>query len=148
MFKENKIWLGHGFDNGNAYFGVRDVEYYENKPYFDKSTGLVKFRNVDWFTNLDFKQRYEDLLLYKQYAPEEYPKYDNYDVINVDKTREIPMDYKGVMGVPISFLDKHNPDQFEVLGLANSARWIGYKCLTLIEGRKIYNRIFIKNKRL
>ena len=63
-----------------------------------------------------YKKRHEDLILYKKYNPEEYPKYDNYDAINVDKTNDIPMDYKGVMGVPITFLDKYNPEQFEIIG--------------------------------
>ena len=85
--------------------------------------------------------------LWKNYTPDEYPPYDNYDAINVDKVAEMPDDYDGVMGVPITFLDKHNPDQFEILGIANSARWIGYECFTLIEGRKIYNRIMIRRKR-
>lgn len=68
-----------------------------------------------WFTNLDHKKRHEELILYKHYTPEEYPKYDNYDAINVDKVAEIPCDYDGVMGVPITFLDKYNPEQFEIV---------------------------------
>lgn len=84
---------------------------------YDKKTGLVKFRNCCWLTNLDHKKRHEELELYKKYTPEEYPKYDNYDAINVDKVAEIPEDYFGVMGVPITFLDKYNPEQFEIYGL-------------------------------
>jgi len=86
--------------------------------------------------------------LYKKYSPEEFPKYDNYNVINIDKIADIPMDYDGVMGVPITFVDKYNPEQFEILGVANSARWIGHECLTIIDGRRIYNRILIKNKKV
>ena len=75
----------------------------------------------------------------------DYPKYDNYDAINVDKTSDIPMDYNGVMGVPITFFDKYCPSQFEILGIANNVRWIGdFPCLTKINGNKIYNRILIK----
>ena len=66
---------------------------------------------------MDYKERHEDLILYKTYNSEEYPKYDNYDAINVDKTAEIPMDYNGIMGVPITFLDKYNPEQFELVGI-------------------------------
>ncbi len=113
------MWFGYGFSNGNAYFKVADVERYESKSYFDESTGLVKFRNVGWFTNLDHAMRHEELILYKRYSPEEYPAYDNYDAINVDKTAEIPMDWDGAMGVPITFLDKHNPEQFEVMGITD-----------------------------
>jgi hypothetical protein len=71
--------------------------------------------NVCWFTNLDTAKDTKILILYKKYTPEEYPTYDNYDAINVDKTKDIPMDYKGAMGVPITFLDKYNPDQFEII---------------------------------
>ena len=100
-----------------------------------------------WFTNLDTSKRHEDFTLYKKYTPKEFPKYDKYDVINIDKVSDIPLNYDGVMGVPITFVDKYNPKQFEILGIANSARWIGYKCLTLIQGKKIYNRILIKRKK-
>ena len=73
-----------------------------------------------WFTNLDISKRHEDLILYKIYNKSDYPKYDNYDAINVDITKDIPMDYKGAMGVPITFMDKYNPEQFEIIGLGNS----------------------------
>ena len=101
-----------------------------------------------WLTNLDHKKRHEDLILYKNYTPEEYPNYDNYNAINVDKTKDIPADYAGAMGVPITFLHKFNPEQFEILGIANSARYIDFECYTMINGKKIYNRIIIKNKKL
>ena len=74
-----------------------------------------------WFTNLDYKERHEDIALYATYSPEKYPTYDNYDAIDVSKTQDIPVDYDGVLGVPITFLDKHNPDQFEILGLSGNA---------------------------
>jgi hypothetical protein len=76
---------------------------------------MIRVSGVTWFTNVEIKKRHEDIILYKKYTPEEYPKYDNYDAINVDKTKDIPMDYAGAMGVPITFLDKYNPDQFEIL---------------------------------
>jgi len=72
---------------------------------------------VHWFTNLDINKRHEDLILYKDYIPEEYPKYENLNAINVNKTKDIPIDYVGMMGVPITFMDKHNPDQFEIIGV-------------------------------
>jgi hypothetical protein len=78
---------------------------------------------VRWFTNLDYRERHEDLILYKTYNPEEYPKFDNYDAINVDVTKNIPCDYCGTMGVPITFLDKYNPEQFEIVGITKT--WFG-----------------------
>src|SRR5690606_28815906 len=77
----------------------------------------VKFRNVGWFTNLDLEKRHESITLYKQYTPEKYPRYDNYDAIEVSKTADIPYDYDGAMGVPITFLDKYDPDQFDIVGI-------------------------------
>ena len=112
----NKIWLGYGFQAGNAYFKIPNdaIKDYADGVY-NKDTGLVKFRNCTWFTNLDHEKRHEELILYKTYNPDDYPKYDNYDAINVDKTSDIPGDYDGVMGVPITFLDKYNPEQFEIV---------------------------------
>ena len=115
---------------------------------FIKADGTKKkFGNVSWYTNIEIRKRHEELELYKKYNSKEYPKYDHYDAINVNKVDEIPMDYDGVMGVPISFLDKYNPEQFEILGLANSARWIDYPCLTILYGKKLYNRILIRRKK-
>ena len=122
LIMDNKLWLGPGFTNGNAYFRIPNKgakEYAEGV--FNDETGLVKFRNCRWFTNLDFKERHEPLVLYKHYTPEEYPKYDNYDAINVDKVSDIPCDYFEDMGVPITFLDKHSPEQFEIVD-ANTIR--------------------------
>jgi len=127
---KGKVWLGNGFPNGNAYFATPS-EYSREwaSGVYNPESGLVKFRNVGWFTNLDFKKRHEDITLYKRYTPEEYPKYDNYNAIEVSKTAEIPYDYDGAMGVPITFLDKYNPDQFEILGITKT--WFG-------GGNKIY----------
>lgn len=145
LIKDNRLWLGYGFSGGNAYFKVPYRMEYASGVY-DENTGLVKFRNCHWFTNLDHDKRHERIELYKRYSIEYYPKYDNYDAIEVSKTCEIPMDYDGVMGVPITYLDKHNPEQFEIVGMANSARWIGdFPCYTIINGKKIYNRILIRN---
>lgn len=124
LIKENKLWLGNGFSNGNAFFRIPEdyAREWANGVY-NPDTGCVKFRNVGWFTNLDFEKRHENLTLYKQYTPEEYPSYDNYDAIEVSKTADIPLDYYSVMGVPITFLDKYNPDQFEIIGITKT--WFG-----------------------
>lgn len=146
--KENKLWLG--YDNGGTkWFQVPNDYSIETESRIKIVNGIKYFSmgRIMWFTNLDTTKRHEDLVLYKKYTPEEFPKYDNYDVINVDKVSDIPMDYDGVMGVPITFADKYNPKQFEILGIANSARWIGYKCFTIIQGRKIYNRILIQKRK-
>ena len=149
FIKENKLW--HGYDNGGTkWFQVPndyDIET-ESRIKIENGTKFFSMGRIVWYTNLDTTKRHEKIELYKKYTPKEFPKYDNYDVINVDKVADIPMDYKGVMGVPITFVDKYSPAQFEILGVANSARWIGYECFTLIEGRKIYNRILIKNKKV
>ena len=151
LIKENKIWLG--VDNGGTKWFQVPNNYditTESRKKIEDGKKFFSMGSVVWFTNLDIEKRHEDLILYKTYKghEKEYPKYDKYDIINVDKVSDIPIDYKGVMGVPITFLDKHNPEQFEVLGIANSARWIGFECYTLIKGKKIYNRILIKNKRI
>ena len=104
----------------------------------------IRVKGVRWFANLEYKERHEDLILYKKYSPEEYPKYDNYDAINVDKTKDIPIDYEGVMGVPITFLDKYNPKQFEIIKFRKGD---DEKDLS-INGKTPYFRILIKNKKL
>jgi hypothetical protein len=145
--KENKLWLG--YDNGGTKWFQVPMDYDIPTESRKKIVNNVKYFSMGrilWFTNLDTTRRHENMDLYKKYTPEEFPKYDNYDVINIDKISDIPKDYNGVMGVPITFVDKYNPKQFEILGVANSARWIGYKCFTLIQGKKIYNRILIKRK--
>ena len=112
LIKENKIWLGYGFKGGAAHFINKHYEDYASAG--DHREGMIRVSGVHWFTNLDILKRHEDLILFKKYSQEEYPFYDNYDAINIDKTKDIPMDYPGYMGVPITFLDKYNPDQFEI----------------------------------
>ncbi len=126
LIKDNKMWLGYGFKGGNAYFKTPYPNKYANGVY-NEETGLVKFRNVTWYTNLDISKRHESLILYKKFSPDEYDKYDNYDAINVNKVKEIPMDYFGAMGVPITFLDQYNPDQFEILGITDRDNNSGLK---------------------
>lgn len=115
LIKENKLWLG--YKNGDMAFTVPDDSEPRATRYWQDESGQ-KWRsmgNVCWFTNLDIQKRHENIILYKRYTPEEYPKYDNYDAINVDKVADIPCDYDGVMGVPITFLDKYSPEQFEIV---------------------------------
>lgn len=120
LIKENQLWLG--VNNGDMKFNVPD--YYEPRATrFGVDENGQKWRslgNACWFTNLDISKRHEDLILYKPYNAEEYPTYDNYDAIEVTKVADIPCDYDGVMGVPLTFLDKHNPDQFKILGLSGT----------------------------
>lgn len=146
--KNNKIWLG--YHSGDMAFTVPD--YYEAREtrFWIDETGQ-KWRslgNICWFTNLDTSIRHEEFTLYKQYSPEEYPKYDNYDAVNVDKTNDIPYDYEGVMGVPITFLDKYNPEQFEIIGLDRytvpKEFLVGGR--VAINGKPKYARIMIKRK--
>lgn len=116
LLKENKIWLGNGFSRGNAYFRIPETASRDYaKGVYDEETKLVKFRNCCWFTNLDHSKRHEVIETGQTYSPEKYPKYDNYNAIEVSKLKDIPMDYDGVMGVPITFLDKYNPEQFEII---------------------------------
>lgn len=144
LIKDNCIWLGHGFNGGNAYFTTPHTKGFA-KGVYDESTGLVKFRNVTWFTNLDIKKRQEKLVLYKTYAGNagEYPQYDNCNAINVDKIKNIPVDYNGAMGVPISFLAHHNPNQFEILGLDDIGnQWRGKG--PSLNGKTVYRRVIIR----
>ena len=106
LLKDDEVWIG-----------CTNV-----KEFLQPDGSIKKFGNIGWFTNLDIEKRHEKLILWKKYTPEEYPKYDNYDAINVDKVSEIPCDYDGVMGVPITFLDSFSPDQFEILGLTTGRK--------------------------
>jgi hypothetical protein len=127
LIMENRIWVG--YNSGDMAFRVpADYEPRETR-YWQDETGQ-KWRsmgNITWFTNLDTKKRHEELEFFKKYSPEEYPHYDNYDAIEVSKTQNIPEDYDGVMGVPITFLDRYNPDQFEILGITDRGNEYGLK---------------------
>ena len=118
LLKENKVWLGYQF--GDMKFKVPESYEPRETRFWVDETGQ-KWRsmgNTCWFTNLDIKKRHEDIILYKHYTPEEYPTYANYNAIDVSKTADIPCDYDGLMGVPITFMDKYNPEQFEIIGIA------------------------------
>ena len=131
LIKNDRIWLGNGFHAGNAYFSTPFASDY-GEGVFNPETGLVKFRNVCWFTNLDHGRRHQPLPLmtmtdnlkftkHKEIKGKQfYDRFDNYDAIEVPYTDAIPNDYEGVMGVPISFLDKYSPDQFEIAGMCEN----------------------------
>ena len=129
LIKENKAWLGVNMGRGISGFIVpKNYELYGTEARVDEyGNRIVATNNCLWLTNLDNAKRHEELILYKNYTPEEYPKYENFDAINVDVTKDIPVDYAGAMGVPITFIDKYNPDQFEIIGLgiSNSGIEIG-----------------------
>ncbi|MBQ3811747.1 MAG: adenine-specific methyltransferase EcoRI family protein [Kiritimatiellae bacterium] len=113
LIMDNKVWLGYGFKGGAAHF----ISNYEDTASAgDHRAGMIRVSGVVWFTNLEIKKRNEELILFRNYSPEEYPKYFNYDAIEVGRVENIPCDYAGEMGVPLTFLDKYNPHQFEIVG--------------------------------
>lgn len=165
LIKDDKLWLGNGFHAGNAYFSTPNMRDFASGVY-DKKTGLVKFRNCHWFTNLDHGRRHQTLGLMtmndnlkfnkKLKAKTTYDPYDNYDAIEVPFTNAIPSDYDGVMGVPISFLDKYSPEQFQILGATESegrgfsnGLWDKSSKVSqpLVNSSKVYKRIFIKHRK-
>ena len=141
LIKNNKMWLGNGFQNGNAYFRVEAPRESYAEGVFDESTNLVKFRNCCWFTNIDHGRRHQPLKLmtmaenFKHSKHKEirgrkdYIHYENYDAIEIPFTDSIPLDYEGAMGLPKSFLDKYCPEQFEIIGIAegDSGKELGLK---------------------
>ena len=160
LLQSNQVWLGYGFKGGAAHFF---------SPYEDKATAgdhrenMIRVSGVNWFTNLEIPKRNEDLDLVCRYSPEEYPHYDNYNAINVSKTQDIPCNYEGIMGVPITFLDKYNPNQFEIVWQASGntrasapssvLKEVGYKSVPedrggcgVVNGKRQYSRILIRNK--
>ena len=162
LIKENKLWLGRGFAKGDAYFRIPDVMAREfASGVYDDETQLVHFRNIDWFTNIEHGRRHEPLRLMSMKEnqkynkrliknPKSYKKYDNYDAIEVPVTAGIPNDYTGVMGVPISFLDKYCPEQFEIVGCSyNYGRPEGWdESISMsgtIDGNSVYKRILIRH---
>lgn len=152
FIKENKLWLG--VDNGGTkWFQVQD--HYdittESRKKIENGKKYFSMGSVVWFTNLEHKRRSEDfIILENTYNPEDYPTYDNYDAIEVSKVANIPRDYAGAMGVPITFLDKYNPEQFEVLGIDRVLveETTGKVSRFRINEREIYARIVIKHKKL
>ena len=154
LIKDGLVWPGASFNKTMEFILPDDYQKWNYRMADGRKVGKVP--TIAWYTNLDIKKRHEELILVKKYAghEDEYPKYDNYDAIEVSKVADIPFDYDGVMGVPITFLDKFNPDQFEIIG----ADFDLAKALTVngkikpnpqrfyINGKRKYSRILIKNK--
>lgn len=157
LIRDNKIWLGYGFKGGAGHFYSK---YEDVATAGDHREGMIRVSGVNWFTNLEIQKRHEDLILFKKYSPEEYPHYDNYDAINVDKTSDIPADYYGFMGVPITFMDKYNPEQFEILGIcAGNSRFNKFFGIVpytphiedrggcaVLNNKRVYSRILIRRR--
>lgn len=156
LFMNNQIWYGASIHSHGRDFKVPDDYPLEAYEFRTDENGIkyINVKGVRWFTNIDYKERHEKLILYKSYSPDDYPRYDNYNAIEVGKTADIPCDYDEVMGVPISFVDKYNPDQFVILGCSdNGAVPDEYKLPHFkrhnepyVHGQKKYKRIFIRRK--
>jgi len=159
LIKKNKIWLG--IDNGGTKWFKVPEDYditTESRKKIENGKKFFSMGTIVWITNLDNKKRHENLILYKKYNAKEYPKYKNYEAINVDKVSDIPSDYEGVMGVPLTFLDKYNPEQFEIIGQTHSGdkspeveairKDPEHKHRGIVEGedKEKYVRILIRNK--
>lgn len=156
LLRDDRLWLGY---NKVKEFVVPSADHPERGNIVTDGKGglIAKFGNICWYTNLDITKRHEDLLLYRRYKedPSRYPKYDNYDAIEVSKVKDIPEDYWGVMGVPITFMDKYNPDQFDIVGCSESegrgfsnGLWNPESGIAqpTIGGRKVYKRLFIRRR--
>ena len=143
LFKENRIRTGYTNFNTGMFFVVPDN--WEKFHHIDENgRKIARVATSCWFTSLEVAKHKQDIVLYKKYSPEEYPKYDNYDAINVNKYTDIPMDYDGVVGVPITFVDKYNPEQFEIVRFRKGD---DDKDLS-IDGKYPYFRILIRNKKV
>lgn len=167
LFRNNKVWYGESIRSGDRKFYVPD-SYPLNATgcgIDEEGRRFIRVKGVRWFTNLDNSRRHEPIILTCRYTPEKYPHYENYDAIEVGRTQNIPVDYDGIIGVPITFLDKYNPDQFEIIMLANgNARTnvssetlaeVGYRPhsedrggVGIINGQRVYVRILIRRKSL
>lgn len=162
LIKNNEIWIGASIHSGDRAFYVPD-----NYPLNASGCGIdadgrkfIRVKGVRWWTNLDYRQRHEGLILVKKYKPEDYQKYDNYDAIDISFTKDIPCDFVGYMGVPITFMDKFSPDQFTIEGMAaGNSRATGFNFNVryephpedrggcgVVNGKRVYARILIRNK--
>lgn len=168
LIMNNEMWIGASIHSGDRAFYVPDDYPLDAAGCgIEEETGrkYIRVKGVRWFTNLDIKQRHEELILVKRYNPDDYPKYDNYDAIEVSKTVDIPCDYDGYMGVPITFLDKYSPDQFDIIwqaagnSYANAPKEVleelkfdptvkygGGLGAGVVDGKAKYARIIIRNK--
>ena len=149
LIKNNKVWMGASIHSGDREFRVPDTYPLKAAGYRIDCNGkkFIRVKGVRWWTNIDYKERHEDLILYKKYNANEYPRYDNYDAINVNKTTEIPNDYEGVMGVPITFMDKYNPSQFKILGCSSAIEIFGIKSFPFSKKfMEVYNSGKVRTK--
>lgn len=156
LFMNNRLWYGASIHSGDRKFGVPDSYPLDAAGCGVDENGqrYIKVKGVRWFTNLDYPARHEKLVLWKNYTADEYPKYDNYNAINVNKYSEIPVDYPDVMGVPITFMDFYCPEQFEIVGWSrhnelnmDGGYWQeGTSNDALIDGKSVYRRILIRKK--
>lgn len=155
LIKENRMWLGHGFKGNVAHFIA--PHYEDTASAADHREGLIRVSGVVWYTSLDHDKRHQEMILVQRYSGSEaaYPRYDNYDAIEVSRTQNIPADYEGAMGVPITFLTKYNPKQFDIVG-ATESEGKGFSgglwkpesgvAQAMIDGGKVYKRLFIRNR--
>lgn len=158
LFRDNQLWYGASIHSGDRKFYVPD-----DYPLKASGCGIdengkrfIRVKGVRWFTNLDYPARHDKLILWKRYTPEEYPKYDNYDAINVNKYAKIPVDYNGIMGVPITIMDFYSPEQFEIIEMSASWDEIDemqsiktsekHRHNPILDGVDVYRRIFIRKK--
>ncbi len=157
LIMKNQLWFGASIHSGDRKFYVPD-DYPLNASgcgIDEDGKRFIRVKGVRWYTNLDLKQRHEEMILVKYYSQEQYPVFDNYNAVEVSKTTDIPCDYPGIMGVPITFMDKYNPDQFEIIG-ATESEGKGFSnglwdedsgiAQPLIKGIRKYKRLFIRNK--
>ena len=149
LLKENRMWLGYGFKRNMAHFIA--PHYEDTASDADHREGFIRVSGVVWYTNLDHTKRHEELILVQRYYGNEdaYPHYDNYDAIEVSRTQDIPMDYTGAMGVPITFLTKYNPEQFELLGCNRGVDQDPngtYGRGSYLNGKETFKRLFIRNR--
>lgn len=154
LIQTNKMWLGYGFKGNAAHFLAPHYEDVASSS--QHKEGMIRVSGVVWYTNLDHNKRHEEIILVQRYHGNEaaYPRYDNYDAIEVSKSQNIPMDFEGVMGVPITFLTKYNPDQFEIVGATESegkgfsaGLWKASSKIAqaAVNGQRVYKRLFIRN---
>ena len=152
LLKNNDVWLGNNNPSPKMFYIHNNKGNRKNISYDNNGKMLASFGNVCWFTNLDIKKRHEELILIKHYDKTNYPIYDNFDAINVDRVTDIPSDYAGIMGVPITFMDKYNPNQFEIIGMSHgdmgqklgvSANFSEEKCKEYAKMNKAFRRGFV-----
>ena len=149
LIMADKVWLGASIHSGDREFGVpADYPLEAASCRIDsKGQKYIRVKGVRWYTNLEYSSRHEKLPLYKAYSSAEFPKYESYDAIEVGKTSDIPMDYDGVMGVPITFMDKYCPEQFEIVGVFNHGSDSEFDLAKpILNGKELYTRIAIRHR--